>query len=210
MIAAARLLVGLVTGLGGLMAADLDEQAWMLGIERLPPRLDYTISAPNGRFSGSLETESTALVGGWRGTFASPGQPQGLMALAEGAVIGATFGGGSFDAAELRAGLGWAYAIERHWTVWVSGRGTAGVGRLAVTDENTGSPSLAGSGWGWLAGVGGSWAWSDSWALTVRADWRDERWNLSANDSSMSLGGAGPVLGVGLEWRPSWRPRGLE
>ncbi len=192
------------------MAADLDEQAWMVGVEHLPGNFDFTLTAPNGTYQGVITAESVAVVGGWRGTFASPGQAQGLLIQCEGAVSRASFGDGSFQAGELRAGLGWAYALDRRWTVWTGVRGVGGIGTLSGSDSYTQTRRLTGTGWGWLAGVGGTWTYADSWAITSRVDWRAERWTLSDSDNTMHLNGAGLVVGLGLEWRPSWKPRRLE
>ncbi len=207
-----RWCTGLILAAGTrlLPAADLEESAWAIGLERLPNPYDYRLSAPNGAFTGKLSSETEALVAGWRGTFAQPGWSHGPIVLAEGAVLRGSFSGGDFTAAEGRSGLGWAYALDRRWTGWTYAQATYGLGQLSVSEPSLGSQTYRGRGWSWMLGLGGSWAMSDSWSFTAHAGWRDERWDLSGHGNTIRLSAAGPTIGLGFEWRPAASPRRLE
>lgn len=194
-------------------AADLVERAAYLRLESLPRDFAYDVTGPNGSFTGDdVYARHLALAVGGRYSFAAAGSRQGALVGVEVAVAEAVIDpdGGRLGV-EGRLVGGWGVALNRHWTVLGTVRGSWMLDSIELAGSDAfDSYSARGTGWAVQPEVTLAWSPGGRWRIGLDVGWRVARNQYQGDGLDLGLEESGFVASVGFEYVLSAAPRPLE
>lgn len=191
-------------------AAEAGRRDLLLALEAGDGAFDYRLGTPIGGFDGSDAFDRiTVLRLGGRWSLGAPGSPTAMLLGLDGERIEAPLAGGGLTAWGAGASLG---------ATWAMAPGLAGdaeafaSGGQASLDVPVAGAPLTGDGTLWRFGGRARLLWHPHrhWSLVGEAGWQSWSAGIAAGDREVDLAGGGPVIALGLAWRPSARPAGVE
>jgi hypothetical protein len=195
---------------GAGIAAEAGRRDLLLAVEAGDGAFDYRLGTPIGGFDGSDAFDRiTVLRLGGRWSLGAPGSATAVLVGLDGERLDAPLAGGGLTAWSAGASLGATWALAPALAGDIEGFASGGPASLDV--PVAGAP-LAGDGTVWRVGgrLRALWHPHRHWSLVAEAGWQTWSASISADQRDLTLSGAGPLVALGVAWRPSARPAGVE
>jgi hypothetical protein len=192
--------------------AELVVRDVRIGLEYLPTAFDYTLTAPQGTFSGSDTFDSTygASIGlDW--SMVGAGATHGLVLGGELMGGQVSYSSGTGTMYGVRAEVGYAWQITDRWSL--AGYALAGYGLMSFGFEDAAAfPTTTTSGT-WLDYGGEArlqWQVTDQASVGLAAGYQIISADLSGSGFDLQMDLAGPTASLFFTWRFHTAPKPLE